>query len=321
MLNTALKALKDSNTICIYSHINVDCDAMGSSLALKEGLELLGKKVDVFVNSNFPNNFSFYGDLSYINQKTIEGKYDLVVCLDCVNESRLGKYKFSYKKGIKNSLNIDHHLSNENYCKINYVINASSTAEILFDVLKELKIMFTPFMCKCLISGIVTDTGRFSHSTSVKTFNIVAKLLKYGNLTMEDIINPLFNSMKMEVFYLLQKAYQTIEFYSDNKLAIIMLSNSDFKETGATLDDTDIFPDIPLQLENVQFAILASEDDKGYFRVSLRSKGDISARKVAESFGGGGHLNASGCKIFGGFDEVKDKLINSTIEILGWKND
>ena len=91
-----------------------------------------------------------------------------------------------------------------------------------------------------------------------------------------------------------------------------MFSKQDFAETKTTLDDVDVFPDIPLQLENVQFAILASEDDKGYFRVSLRSKGEVSAREVAESFGGGGHLNASGCKIFGEFNEVKERLISST---------
>ena len=98
-----------------------------------------------------------------------------------------------------------------------------------------------------------------------------------------------------------------------------MFSSDDFKKTSTTLDDVDVFPDIPLQLECVKFAILASEDDKGYFRVSFRSKGEISAKDVAESFGGGGHLNASGCKIFGTFNDVKETLLNNSLEILGWK--
>ena len=97
-----------------------------------------------------------------------------------------------------------------------------------------------------------------------------------------------------------------------------MFDREDFIETHTTLDDTDALPDIPLQLRDVQFGILASEDDKGYFRVSFRSKGDISARAVAESFGGGGHKNASGCKIFGNFDDVKQQLIDNTLQILGW---
>ena len=145
-------------------------------------------------------------------------------------------------------------------------------------------------------------------------------LFYYGKLNLEnDLISPLFNSMSKNTFKLLQRAYNIIEFYSGDKLAVIMFKRNDFEETGTSLDDTDAFPDIPLQLKSVKFCILASEDDKGYFRVSLRSKGNLSARGVAETFGGGGHLNASGCKIFGPYDEVKEKLLQNTIKTLGWK--
>ena len=321
MLTKVVDILKSSNNVSIYVHINTDCDAMGSSLALKLALESLGKKVDIYANSNFPLAFEFYGDyIKTINTKTVEGKYDLAVCLDCASEGRLGKYKFTYRKGIKNTLAIDHHhLSNDMFCKFNCVKEASSTAEILFELLIYMKVQLNPYICKCLISGILTDTGRFTHSVKPRTLEVVSKLLKYGKLKIEDVTTPLFNSMEYRVFNLLQLAYQKIEFYSENKLAIIMFSKEDFKNTNTTLDDVDAFPDIPLQLECIKFAILASEDDKGYFRVSFRSKGELSAKDVAETFGGGGHLNASGCKIFGSFDEVKDRLLNNSFEVLGWK--
>ena len=319
MLSEVLSLLKNSQNVAVYTHINVDCDAMGSSLARKEALETLGKNVDVFVNSSFPSNFDFYGNLDFVNKKTCE-KYDLVVCLDAATEGRLGKYKYTYRKGVKNTLAIDHHhLANENFCKINYVKESSSTSEILFDIFKKLNIRFSKYLCKCLLSGILTDTGRFSHSTTEKTLIITSKLLTYGKLSMEEVVLPLFNSMGQNVFELMKKAYNNIEFYSEGKFAIIMFSRKDFIETNTGLDDTDAFPDIPLQLKSVEFAILASEDDKGYFRVSFRSKGDVSARDVAESFGGGGHLNASGCKLFGDFEDVKQKLISTSLEVLGWK--
>lgn len=318
--NEVANILKSANNISIYTHINTDCDAMGSSLALRAALIQMGKSVDVYVNSNFPNNFKFYGDLSFVNHKTVEGKYDLAICLDSATEGRLGKYKFTYRKGVPTTLAIDHHhLSNEMFCKMNLVKESSSTAEILFELMIFMKIKITDYMCKCLMSGILTDTGRFTHSIKPKTLMVVSKLLKYGKIKMEDVTTPLFNSLTFEVFTLMQLAYQKIEFYSNKKLAIIMFSKEDFKNTNTTLDDVDVFPDIPLQLECVKFAILASEDDKGYFRVSFRSKGNLSAKDVAESFGGGGHLNASGCKIFGSFEEVKDRLLSSSLEILDWK--
>ncbi len=312
--------INSAQNISIYTHINTDCDAMGSAIALREALKIMGKNADVYVNSNFPNYFKFYGNLDDINKKSFEGKYDLAICVDSATEGRLGKYKFTWRKGVKNTLAIDHHhLSNDMFCKFNCIQEASSTAEILFELLIYMKVQLTPYICKCLISGILTDTGRFTHSVKPRTLEVVSKLLKYGKLKIEEVTTPLFNSMEYRVFNLLQLAYQKIEFYSDNKLAIIMFSKEDFKNTETTLDDVDAFPDIPLQLECIKFAILASEDDKGYFRVSFRSKGELSAKDVAESFGGGGHLNASGCKIFGSFDEVKDRLLNNSFEVLGWK--
>lgn len=320
MFEKIIKLLSDAENISIYSHINTDCDAMGSSLALKLALQQLGKHVDVYSNSNFPTNFKFYGEhIALLNKKTCD-KYDLCVCLDTPNEGRLGKYKFTYRKNVKNVIVIDHHtLSNEKFGRFSYVLEASSTCEILYGVLKKLNISFDKDICRFLLSGILTDTGKFSHSVTPKTIRIVSKLLHFGGLDMESLTTPLFNSMSYSSFEMLKKLYERIEFYSDNKFALVMFKRQDFIETGTTLDDTNAFPDLPLQLESVQFAILASEDDKGYFRVSFRSKGEISARSVAETFGGGGHPNASGCKIFGSYEDVKQQLIDSTINVLGWK--
>lgn len=321
MFEKIIKLLNDADYVSIYSHINSDCDAMGSSLALKLALEQLGKKVDVYSNSDFPSNFKFYGEyMNDLNKKTCE-KYDLAVCLDTPNENRLGKYKFTYRKGVKNVIVIDHHtLSNEKFSRFSYVLESSSTCEILYGVLRKLNIKFDNEICKFLLSGILTDTGKFSHSVTPKTIRIVSKLLAFGKLDMESLTTPLFNSMSFNSFEMLKKLYNNIEFFCDNKFALVMFKRQDFIDSETTLDDTNAFPDLPLQLESVVFCILASEDDKGYFRVSFRSKGDISAREVAESFGGGGHPNASGCKIFGSFDEVRQRLIDSTIQVLGWKN-
>ena len=321
MFEKIIKLLNDADYVSIYSHINSDCDAMGSSLAMKLALEQLGKKVDVYSNSDFPSNFKFYGDyMNGLNKKTCE-KYDLAVCLDTPNENRLGKYKFTYRKGVKNVIVIDHHtLSNEKFSRYSYVLESSSTCEILYGVLKKLGIKFNTEICKFLLSGILTDTGKFAHSVTPKTIRIVSRLLAFGKLDMESLTTPLFNSMSFNSFEMLKKLYNNMEFLCDNRFALVMFRRQDFIDSQTTLDDTNAFPDLPLQLESVQFCILASEDDKGYFRVSFRSKGDISAREVAESFGGGGHPNASGCKIFGSFEEVRQRLIDSTIEVLVWKN-
>ena len=257
MKTRVLELLKSSNNIAIYSHINSDCDAMGSSLALKEALELLGKNVDVYSNSTFPTSFEFYGDLSFINKKT-QDKYDLAVCLDTANEARLGKFKYTYRKGVKNVLVIDHHhTANEKYGKVNYVLQASATAEMLYDVIISLGVKLNTKISKFLLSGILTDTGRFTHSVTENTFVVVSKLLAVGGFAIEDVVNPIFNSMSSNTFQMLKRAYNLMEFYCSGKFALVMFKRSDFIQTGTTLDDTDAFPDLPLQLESVKFCILA----------------------------------------------------------------
>lgn len=320
MKDKVISLLLSSKNVAIYIHINVDCDAMGSALALREVLHSFGKQADIYVNSEFPNNFNVFEDLSFVNNKTVKGKYDLVVCLDTATEGRIGKYKYTYKNATKNTLLIDHHdISSGYFCKTNYVLHSSSTCEILFDIFETMKVKFTPSICKNLLSGIITDTGKFMHSLSPNTFKVAGILLKRGGFEIEELANPLLNSLKFEVFKHMKLAYNKMEFYAENKLAVIMFSKEDFLSTGATIEEMDAFPDIPLQFECVKFAILASEDDKGYFRVSLRSKGELSAKDVAATFGGGGHKNASGCKIFGEYEDVKNQLIDGTLQTLGWK--
>ena len=320
MKNKVINCLLSSKNVAIYSHINTDCDAMGSSLALREVLIQLGKHADIFICSGFPNNFKFYGDLSFVNKKTSEENYDLVVCLDTANENRLGKYKYSYRKKTKNTLLIDHHdASSEPFCKLNYVMHSSSTSELLYEIFCDMQIKFTKSICKNLLSGILTDTGKFTHSLSENTLKFAGELLNLSNIKIDEVSNPLFNSMTYEVFELMKEAYNRLELYADGKLSVIMFRHEDFVKTKTNLDQLDAFPDIALQLDSVKLAILASEDEQGYFRVSFRSKGNISSSSVASVFGGGGHLNASGCKIFGDFDEVKERLIQASLDTMKWK--
>ena len=90
-----------------------------------------------------------------------------------------------------------------------------------------------------------------------------------------------------------------------------MFSREDFIETNTTLDDTDAFPDLALQLASVKFCILASEDDKGYFRVSFRSKGDFSVNDLARKYyNGGGHLNAAGGTLVCTLDKAIEYLLS-----------
>ena len=131
---------------------------------------------------------------------------------------------FFFKKGVKNVIVIDHHtLSNEKFGRISYVLEASSTCEILYGILKKLNIKFTEEISKYLLSGILTDTGKFSHSVSAKTIRIVSKLLAFGKHEMESLTTPLFNSMSFNSFEMLKKLYKEFKSKEINMESVTIL--------------------------------------------------------------------------------------------------
>lgn len=309
-----IEQIKSSNNIAIFSHIKTDCDAVCSSLALKLAVESLGKKADVFIDSNFSHQIEELPHFNCINNKTIE-KYDLFVCLDNASLDRLGKNKYKIMKNRSKSVQLDHHGTNEKYCKINYVNESySSTCELLYSFFKLANITITQTMAKLLLTGILTDTSKLSYNnTTTNTLYIASKLLELSQTTMDKICEPIFSNKTMAEFNLNKLVYQKIEFYQNNSLAVIMLNTEDFNEINASFDEVHGLCDIGMGIGSVKLVVLASQDpqQQNCFYVSIRSKGDISARAVAQEFGGGGHYNAAGCKIFESMQTTKQMLIEA----------
>ena len=128
--------LKSNKTFSIYTHINTDIDAIGSSLALKRALTKLGKTAHLFVDSIFPNNAYMFEDVDKINQEKLS-EYDCCVVLDCGDEARLGRLKYKYRKNVKTAICIDHHLENSVPVKNKLVdTNVSSTCELIYLIIK-----------------------------------------------------------------------------------------------------------------------------------------------------------------------------------------
>ena len=114
--------IKTYKSFAIYSHVHTDIDAVGSSLALKVGLEGLGKTAHVFIDSQLtPNAYSLKGADLINNQKQKE--YDVAIVLDLSDESRLGRLKYKYRKNVKTTICIDHHLDPQDFCRFMYVNN------------------------------------------------------------------------------------------------------------------------------------------------------------------------------------------------------
>lgn len=307
------KFISNAKCIAIFSHINPDADALGSGIALKIALEKKGKEVSFLIDGPIHQNFQFLNVNQHCNKNEFLN-FDLAICLDCPEPRRVGS-KLNKLYNIKNKINIDHHPDNANYGTINLVSQKDcSTCSILFKMFNYLNWEITPNIATCLYSGIVGDTGRFKHNNTTSDDLISsAKLLELG-AEFELINYNLFERMSLNEFELLKFALNKTEFYFENKFALICLSIQDLIKTNTSMQDTHILIDYLMNIESVKVAVVMTQEKPNEFRVSIRSRNNYNAQKIAKVFGGGGHFCASGCRIFYNLQKSKQKIINAVLQ-------
>lgn len=297
MFEKIINEINKFNKIAIFSHQKSDGDAIGSSIALKLALEKLGKSVEIFIQKPIHRNFNFLGVQNYVNKGGSE-KFDLAISLDCPNSKRIGLYEKKFLS-IKNSIAIDHHADFENFADVNYCDSTtSSTCLIIFKLITKMNIELDKNIALCLYSGMATDTGRFNHGNMTsELFEAVAKLFQVGvNFDLANYI--LFKRQSKNEFNLYKLALNKLQLFENDKIAIVMLLSNDFASTNTTPLDTFRIIDTITGIETVKLACVLSQNDNEEFFVSIRSRDEFSAQNVAKEFGGGGHIRASGCKIW-----------------------
>ena len=314
MFSTIKNYIEKSNNIAIFTHINSDCDALGSSIALKLALENLGKKVQIFVQKPIHANYKVIGTAEHVN-KDIKTKFDLAIGLDCPDKKRFGIYQKKFES-ILNSIAIDHHADFVNFADVNYCDKeASSTCLIIFKLLKYLNINLTSEIAQCLYAGMATDTGRFLFGNLNKElFNAVGELLETG-FDYLNLSYNLFQKQTINEAKLYQLGLSKLEFFENGKVLFLILDKDDFDSTNTQPNDTYKILDYMQCIDGVKICCIATQNDDEEFMVSFRSR-CINVQKVAKIFGGGGHIKAAGCKIFDRKENVKSILIDTCIKMV-----
>jgi len=242
-------------------------------------------------------------------------RYDLCFFIDCADSGRAGKFSDYAKSHL--SVNIDHHKSNDYFAKHNIVIpTASSTCEVMYDLMEQDGIFKNAShelhkkIANSLLTGLSTDTGHFMHSSvNAKVMQTVANLTALGG-DIHEISNHLYRTKPKEKIALLGYALSNLKFYNDDTIAILSLSLTDFEKFSSSPLSTEGFIDYPLSISSVLVAITITQAEGEVYKISFRSKGtDVSV--IASTFGGGGHIRASGCQIKGVYDEVLDRVLST----------
>lgn len=309
-----IEAINNNNEFLIFSHINPDGDAIGSSLALYNVLKEMNKKVFVSNIDNFNEDYSFIdGFEKLIKIDSLEKrKYEVVFTLDIGDYKRVGidDELFNYSDTI---INIDHHVfSNSSFGKLNCLINSSSTAEIVYELIKAMKVNISKSVSNAILVGILTDTASLRLNVNPNAFRIVADLLE-NNVDYEFVIKNLYMSRSFGKIQLLNRIYSNLKFENNNKIAYSYLLKKDFDELNINEDKSEGMINEILGIENIEVAMILKECDENY-KVSLRAKNDINVNEIASFYGGGGHKKAAGFHINKDNIEIKKNEILNLIK-------
>jgi bifunctional oligoribonuclease and PAP phosphatase NrnA len=292
----AVDALASADEVAVACHVNPDGDALGSMFAAAEGLKRLGKKTYASwgdERAEVPFGYRFLPGVDTVIQPDAMPETDVFLALDCGAVDRLGSLEPLAMKN-ENLVNIDHHPGNEEFGSMNIVVQtASSTAEIVTFLLRDLGVEIDSDIATCLYTGLVTDTGRFQHPNATPdTLRLAADLLAYG-VSAPTIAEEVFESAPFGYLKLAGRVLDRAELFEEERFVYSYLTQEDLSATGVGLDETEKLIDLVRSTRAADVAALFKEQPEGSYRVSLRSRGP-SVGAIARAHGGGGHELAAG---------------------------
>ena len=315
MYEEFLNAVNNSNSICLISHQNPDGDTCGSALALYRALKLYGKEqVYIYCDGTFRSSLLVLEGIDKYNATQVDN-CDMAIACDCAEYDRMGIYLNLFNKA-KYRVNIDHHKTNSRYGNINYIeAGVSATCEVMYKIIKALdgkKPCLDNVVAKLLYSGLVTDSGGFTFSSvSKQTHEVASKLIEY-DFSASDICEHFLKSVSMNVFKLRMRVLSNAKFFEDGKIGMIFFTQEDFNATETSAEDTEGTINYIRDINGVEVAVAITQTKQNNsYKVSIRTSDAVDASRIAGVFGGGGHKNASGCRVSGFFEDVKDKLLKA----------
>lgn len=302
-----LEECKGAKTIGIGGHIRPDGDCVGSCMSLYLYLkkELPGADIDVFLQKP-ADIFSCIDGVEEIHTDFVSDKqYDVFFALDCEKE-RLGEAEKFFDKAVK-TVNIDHHISNTGSGDLNYIVpDASSASELVYDLLEKDKI--NEPVAKAIYIGIIHDTGVFQYSnTAPKTLQTAAELIKFG-FDFPKLIEETFYQKSYVQNQILGRALLESILFMQGRCVVSSIDKKTMEFYNADPKDLDGIVNQLRNTKDVDCAVFMYETGVLEYKVSLRSNEKVNVAKVAEYFGGGGHVRAAGCTMKGTFHDVVNNL-------------
>jgi phosphoesterase RecJ-like protein len=296
--------LRKRRAFVMVSHVKPDGDTLGAGLALGLALKKLGKRVHYFQQDPVPRNLRFLPDTQYVSRDIpADLPADaLWVFGDMSNTARAGEFLPEIER--ENILDIDHHLGNDHFGALNYVLtHECSTGTCVMHLLRGLGVELDADIATCLLTTIMTDTGGFMHSnTTPDVLRVSAELMELG-ANKEQITEEIFANKRLAAIKLLGRALTESKVEFDGRYIWSYVDEAMLAQCNADGEDTEEIVNHLRSVEGVEVAALFKAYD-GDIRVSLRSSGRVNVQAAAARLGGGGHFRASGLTFLGPLPEA-----------------
>lgn len=302
--NELIDLIRNNEHFCIAAHERPEGDAIGATVALGLGLRKAGKTVYLFNKDGTPEGLRFLPYSEDISTVKPSRAFDALIIVDCNSLKRVGVDGFNAKRVAV----IDHHLSESGYGDIRWIdSHAVATGELIYKLFQALSIEIDKDIAVNLYTSIFTDTGGFKYSnTKPDTLRIASDLMETGINTWA-IVRALYENVPFRRLKLLSLALQTLE--KNDSVAWLTVTTTMYGETGAKSEDTEEFVNYARSIQGVEVGVFFREVKQGLYKISLRSKETVNVAAIAETYGGGGHFNASGCTVEGSLEEVQAKIL------------
>ena len=310
----AAEAIRAHERFLLTTHENPDGDALGSLLAMKLGLDELGKDAVMYLygDTPLPREYAFMRLDGLVRRLPADASQRVLLALDCAKETRLGQDPAVLERAPL-VVNVDHHHDNTAFGDVNVIVpEASSTGEIVRDMLRELGVELTPAIAEALYIALVTDTGRFQYTnTTPRALRLAAELVEAG-ADVHRVFQGVYESVEFAKLKLLARALDRARVYEGGRLVVSYLLQNDFRDVGAAEPYSEGIIDYLRAVEGADMAVLIRESPSANGparRVSLRSRDDaLDVSAIARKAGGGGHRQAAGFTSELSIEEVTDFL-------------
>lgn len=306
--------LRTNDRFLVVAHVNPDGDATSSTLAVGHILKQLGKRFTMINEGAIPRKFGILeGCSDILDYSLLTGNqslhFDCAISVDCADYCRIGAVRSLFKDQI-DLLNIDHHPTNDGFGTVPLIQpRAAATTEIIYDLVQSLGLTWTRPLAECIYTGLLTDTGGFRYSnTTQKVMAIASEMLGYG-VVGNKLADRFLERLTYSQVTILQKALSTLAFSDDKRIGWLSITLDDIRESGAENEDMDGLVNYPRNIEGIEVGLLFKQVDEQSVKVSLRSAGKVDVARIAQSFGGGGHIRAAGCKVEGTLQESVAKIV------------